>query len=173
MPFYYYHIPLLSGVTVDMVEFLTLSLNRIPALAGIKFSDPDLSEFRLCQDFAEGRFDILFGSDEMMLGALAMGAKGAVGSCYGFAAPLWNKIIAAFEIGDAASALDLQTTATRLVRFLNTNPGPFQTVVKQVVWPELGFEIGTLRKPQTVLTPEQVAAARTAFRESGFIELIH
>ena len=43
----------------------------------------------------ESRFDVLWGTDEMLLSALATGARGAVGSTYNYAAPLYLKIIAA------------------------------------------------------------------------------
>ncbi len=172
LPFYYYHIPRLTGITADMPAFLALATDHIPNLAGIKFSDPDLSQFRLCQEFENARFDILFGCDEMMLGALAMGAKAAVGSSYGFAAPLWNRIIAAFDKGDSSTALAHQSTATRLVRFLDSEPGPYHATVKQVLWPELGFELGTLRQPHAILSPQQISSARQALQSSGFLDLI-
>lgn len=172
LPFYYYHIPRLSGVKLDMVEFLERGAKRIPNLAGIKFSDFDLAEFRSCQLAADGRFDILFGSDEMMLGALAMGGKGAVGSCYGFAAPLWLRIIEAFARGDMTAALQHQSDATRMVRFLASCPGGFQAAVKQVVWPELEFEIGALRAPQPTLSATEIERIQTAWRQSDFPALI-
>ena len=172
IPFYYYHIPRLSGVCIDMIGFMKEAREKVPSFAGIKYSDFNLSEFRLCQEFDDGRFDILFGSDEMMLGAVAMGAKGAVGSSYGFAAPLWNRILQAYSDGNTDLALQQQSIATNLVRFLDQNPGPYQAVVKQVVWPELGFDIGCLRSPQTVLTDNEVTKARQALRDSGFLEKI-
>ena len=172
LPFYYYHIPRLSGVAVNMLEFLALGGERIPNLRGIKFSDFNLSDFRLCQEFDNGRYDILFGSDEMMLGAVAMGAKGAVGSSYGFAAPLWNKILTEYEVGDTDAARKSQTIATNFVHFLNTTPGPYPAVTKQVLWPELGFEIGSLRQPLPILNDEQVQHAHIDLRQSGFLDHI-
>ena len=44
LPFYYYHIPVLTGVRFDMVGFLRRGGPRIPTLRGIKFSDPSLHE---------------------------------------------------------------------------------------------------------------------------------
>ncbi|MCZ6671770.1 MAG: dihydrodipicolinate synthase family protein [Verrucomicrobia bacterium] len=172
LPFYYYHIPALTGVHFDMVEFLELGSKRLSSLAGIKYSNTNLADFKSCQEVADGRFDLPFGSDEMMLAALAMGAKGAVGSCYGFAAPLWTRIIAAFEAGDQASALKHQSDGTRMVRFLARNPGPFQAMVKQVVWPSLGFDVGSLRAPQLQLSQDQVSMAKTRWEELGYDKLI-
>ena len=38
LPFYYYHIPQITGVDFDMVEFLQKGAERIPNLQGIKYS---------------------------------------------------------------------------------------------------------------------------------------
>jgi N-acetylneuraminate lyase len=172
LPFYYYNIPKLTGVHFDMVEFLELAGEQLPNLAGIKYSDTDLADFKSCMEVDEDRFDLPFGSDQMLLGALAMGAKGAVGSCYSFAAPLWNRIITAFEAGNNASALKHQSDATRLVRFLAKSPGSFQAMVKQVVFPSLGFDVGSLRPPQPRLTSEQVAEGKARWTEQEFDKLI-
>jgi hypothetical protein len=61
LPFYYYHIPGLTGVNLDMVEFLRQGEQRIPTLAGIKYSSPTLYEFQACANYAGGRFNLLFG----------------------------------------------------------------------------------------------------------------
>ncbi|MBK8050948.1 MAG: dihydrodipicolinate synthase family protein [Anaerolineales bacterium] len=75
LPFYYYHIPGLTGVHLDMVDFLRQGAARIPTLAGIKYSSPTLYEFQACLAFAGGRYNMLFGSDEMLLSGLAAGAQ--------------------------------------------------------------------------------------------------
>ena len=48
LPFYYYHIPHLTGVSMDMVEFLELSKDIIPNLAGIKYTSPTIHSYRCC-----------------------------------------------------------------------------------------------------------------------------
>ena len=160
LPYYYYHIPRLTGVTFDTVDLLAAVSKSVPNFAGIKFSDFFLAELMACQEFEDGRFDILFGSDEMLLGALATGAQGAVGSCYGFASPLWLKIIDAYQTGDMVQAQAWMRKAARLVRFIASDPGPFQGVVKQVIWPLLGIDVGALRFPQPTVEQSQIDQAR-------------
>jgi hypothetical protein len=118
LPFYYYNIPILSGVRFDMVDFLRKGGARIPNLRGIKFSDSHLHELLACVEFDGRRYDILFGVDEMLLGGLAFGARGAVGSTFNFAAPLYLKIIAAFDRGDLAEARRLQSLSAAMVRVI-------------------------------------------------------
>jgi N-acetylneuraminate lyase len=91
LAFYFYHIPLLSGVYLPMQELLEQAGRRIPNFAGIKYTHNDLMEFNLCLRYDNYRYDILWGWDEMLLAGLSMGAKGGVGSTYNFAAPCtWN-----------------------------------------------------------------------------------
>lgn len=170
LPYYYYHIPRMTGVSPDMSGLLAAARERIPTFAGIKFSDFYLADMVACQEFDQGRYDIVFGSDEMILGALAMGATGAVGSCYGFAAPLWQNIIDAHVAGDRELAQAWMGKAARLVRLIDREPGPFQAVVKQVIWSLLGFETGSLRLPQPSLSGEALSRAKESLDNSGFAE---
>ena len=116
LPFYYYHIPTLTGADLDMVTFLEQAGARIPNLAGLKYTCPTVHEFQACQEAAGGRFDILWGTDEMLLSALVVGARGAVGSTYNIAAPLYRRLIDAFQAGDLEQARRLQWLSANMVR---------------------------------------------------------
>ena len=118
LPFYYYHIPELSGVHANMVELLQHAPARIPNFAGIKYTAPFVNEFQTLVVASAGRFDILFGRDEMLLSGLAGGATGAVGSTYNFAAPLYRRVMAAFERGDVEEAKRCQGQAVAMVNVL-------------------------------------------------------
>ena len=102
LPFYYYHMPSMTGVSVKVSEFLRLASKRIPNLAGIKFTFEDLEDYERCLQFEGGRFDVLFGRDELLLSALDLGARGAVGSTYNFAAPLYQAIYRGLRAGRPA-----------------------------------------------------------------------
>jgi N-acetylneuraminate lyase len=67
LPFYYYHMPSPTGVGMDMVEFLQLGEKSIPNLAGIKYTASTLHEYQACLNFKDGKFDVLFGFDEMVI----------------------------------------------------------------------------------------------------------
>ncbi len=56
--------------------------------------------YQKCLRIANGRYDIPWGVDEYLLAALACGAVGGVGSSYNFAAPIYHRLIRAFEAGD-------------------------------------------------------------------------
>lgn len=167
LPFYYYHIPVLSGVRFDMVEFLRQGGPRIPTLRGIKFSDALLYEMLACIEFDGGKYDILFGIDEMLLGGLAFGARGAVGSTFNFAAPLYRKIIAAFEAGDLAEARRLQSLSAEMVRIIvgNGGRGGLKATMQFV-----GADSGHSRLPTVTTTPAQRAKMKQELAALGFFE---
>ncbi|XP_057885935.1 N-acetylneuraminate lyase isoform X1 [Melospiza georgiana] len=80
VPFYYYHIPPLTGVKIRVEELLDGIKAQIPTFQGVKFSDTDLLDLAQCIHKNEtGEFEFLYGVDEQLLGALALGANGAVG----------------------------------------------------------------------------------------------
>lgn len=167
LPFYYYHIPVLSGVRFDMIEFLRLGGSRIPTLRGIKFSDATLHEMLACIEFDGGRYDILFGIDEMLLAGLAFGARGAVGSTYNFAAPLYRRIIAAFERGDVAEARRWQSLSAAMVRIIIGNGGRGGLKAAMAL---VGADCGTSRLPTVTCTPAQRVKMKQELTELGFFD---
>ncbi|MEZ6111882.1 MAG: dihydrodipicolinate synthase family protein [Pirellulaceae bacterium] len=78
-PFYYYDIPGMTGVVLPMARFLEQGKSRIPTLRGMKYSNGNLPQLQECLRLGEGEFDVLFGSDEALLAALALGVRG--GGC--------------------------------------------------------------------------------------------
>jgi N-acetylneuraminate lyase len=167
LPFYYYNIPVLSGVRFDMVEFLRIGGPRIPTLRGIKFSDQALHEMLACIEFDGGRYDILFGVDEMLLGGLAFGARGAVGSTFNFAAPLYARIIAAFEAGNLVEARRLQSLSVEMVRVIIANGGRGGLKAAMAL---IGADCGYSRLPTVTTSPAQRAKMKKELTALGFFK---
>jgi N-acetylneuraminate lyase len=168
-PFYYYDIPALTHVNFPMPDFLAQAGEQIPTLAGIKFSNPDLMSYQLCLQAGGGRFDVPYGTDEWLLAALALGARGAVGSTYNFAAPIYHRLIQAFEAGNLAAARAEQLRSVSFIRLLlDLGPlGAGRAVMKMV-----GVDLGPARLPNTNPTPEQTARLRRNLEELGFFDWI-
>jgi N-acetylneuraminate lyase len=165
VPFYYYHIPPLTGLQFPMPDFLEAAAGRIPTLAGIKFSSPDLMAYQRCLRSGEGRFDIPWGVDEHLLSALAVGGVGGVGSSYNFAAPVYRRLIAAFEKGDLAAAREEQFRSVRLIQLL----AEFGYMAASKATLEfLGVDVGPARLPNANLTPEQRSRLAAALDRLGF-----
>jgi N-acetylneuraminate lyase len=165
LPFYYYDIPVLTGVRFSMPEFLAIASRRIPTLAGIKFTNQDMMVYQQCLHAAEGRFDIPWGVDEQLLAALAMGATGAVGSSYNFAAPLYLRLMAAFAAGDLQAARVEQFRSVQLIDLL---AGYGYMAAAKATMGFLGVDVGPARLPLTSLSPEAVGRLRVDLERLGF-----
>ncbi|RYE58956.1 MAG: dihydrodipicolinate synthetase, partial [Sphingobacteriales bacterium] len=108
MPFYYYHIPVLTAANIAMIDLLGAVNDTIPNFVGIKYTHEDFMDFLSCMNFEGGKYDMLWGRDENMLSALVLGSKGAVGSTFNYLAPLYLRLIEAFDANKLATAAALQ-----------------------------------------------------------------
>ena len=111
---------------------------------------------------------LLWGVDEALLGALAVGAVGAVGSTYNYSAPLYLKMMDAFAGGDLATARDCSLQSVRLVELL----------IKFGVLPSgkalmsfHGADCGPPRPPLSALSPDKKTELLAAVSDLGVITL--
>lgn len=167
LPFYYYHIPALTGSTLNVLEFLKRGAERIPNLAGLKYTDTKLHEFQQCLEFDNARFDVVWGCDEMLLGALATGSRAAIGSTYNIAAGLYGRILSAFAKGDFKEARRLQSLSVNMICVINQFP--FHAAMKAVLGMQ-GIPIGGCRLPQGRLSDSDINALRSSLADIGFFD---
>ncbi|MCD9527835.1 dihydrodipicolinate synthase family protein [Photobacterium carnosum] len=163
--FYYYHSGM-SGVNLNMEEFLIQADKQIPNLSGLKFNSGDLYEYQRCLRACNGKFDIPFGVDEFLPGALAVGAKSAVGSTYNYAAPYFNSIIDAFNKGDQDAVFNKMTNVIKLIKVLVE----FGGVAAGKVAMELhGINAGNPRLPLTPLSEKQKEIVVEKMKAADFL----
>jgi len=165
LPFYYYHIPELTGCTVSMVDFLQHAPEAIPNFAGLKYSSPTVHEFQRLLAAHGSQFDFLWGCDEMLLSALVVGARGAVGSTYNIAAPLFRGIIEAWSDGEVERARGLQELAVEMVAALERRP--FHPALKEVLKIQ-GLDCGACRMPLRTLDALEVESLKADLEVIGF-----
>ncbi|UCH25982.1 MAG: dihydrodipicolinate synthase family protein [Trueperaceae bacterium] len=167
LPFYYYHIPKKTGVEVDTVQLLERSARALPNLVGIKYSYTTVFELQACTEVEGGRYNVLFGTDEMLLSGLAGGAHGAVGSTYNFATPHYRRIIDAFERSDLKEAQRLQGLSVKLVReIMNYEAMPSLKAMMKLI----GLDCGASRLPLQTLSPEECEGLQRRLESIGFFE---
>ena len=144
MPFYYYHIPVLNGCYVAMIDLLKELDGEIPNFVGIKYTHEDFMDFLSCMQFQKGKYDMLWGRDENMLSALALGTKGAVGSTFNYAAPLYYALIDAFKNNDLKKAQSLQQQSIDMITLL----GKYGGIATGKAYMKLvGIDCGEFRLP--------------------------
>lgn len=165
LPFYYYHIPVMTGVSLPVPDFLRAAKDVIPNLAGIKFTHESLMDYANAVRVENGRFDVLFGRDEMLLGSLVVGAKGAVGSTYNYIAPIFNRLLEAYRAGDLVKAEAEQAKANEVIGVMIKHGGlPAGKAIMKL----LGLDCGPVRLPLRSLTAVQEKALAEDLEKVGF-----
>lgn len=163
--FYYYHSGM-SGVNLDMEQFLIEADKRIPNLSGIKFNSHNLYEYQRCLRVCDSKFDIPWGVDEFLPGALALGAKSAVGSTYNYAAKHFYSIIDAFERGEHNEVMRKMDSTLALIDVLVK----FGGVAAGKAAMELhDIDAGDPRLPIKALTNEQKEVVVGLMRDAKFL----
>jgi N-acetylneuraminate lyase len=167
LPFYYYHIPAMTGVDIPVAHFLRAARNRIPNLAGAKFTHENLMDYAECAQLEEGRYDLLLGRDELLLAGLALGVRGAIGTTYNFAAPVYRRVLYAFAANNLDEARANQARANAMISLLlrhGTLPAG-KAIMKMI-----GLDCGPVRLPLRSPTELQQNGLREELDRIGFFE---
>ena len=169
LPFYFYHIPVLSGVYLPMLPFLQAVDGRIPNFAGIKYTYESLYEYNQCQRYNNNRFDMLHGQDETILPALAMGgAQGGIGGTTNYNGRVLTGIIEAWERGDLESARELQNFAQDVIDVIARYRG--NIVAGKRIMKLIGLDLGLNRIPFRNMTSDEESAMKTELEAIGFFQ---
>ncbi|XP_073675665.1 N-acetylneuraminate lyase [Garra rufa] len=147
LPMYYYHLPSMTGVAFDAADVLNGIEQVIPSFQGVKYTGTDLRDLGQCVSYSQSRnWSVLFGVDEQLLGALVLGAHGAVGSTYNYFGRVVNQMLAAFDNGNYMQAKALQFESMEIITFAK-NLGFDVAVNKQVMSEVSGLAMGPPRLP--------------------------
>lgn len=155
LAFYYYHIPVLNGVHLPMIDLIRELDGHLDNFTGIKYTHEDFMDFQSCLTYKDGKFDMLWGRDENMLSALVLGARGAVGSTYNYAAPLYHRLINAFEQQDLRTAQALQQKAIDMISLLGKYGG---IATGKAYMKLIGLDCGEFRLPVLNMDPTAFSA---------------
>ncbi|MEP1208123.1 MAG: N-acetylneuraminate lyase [Rhizobiaceae bacterium] len=151
LPLIIYNIPALSGIDIPTEGLLDLLGDD--RIAGVKFTAQDLFQFEELRKAAANK-SFYFGTDEMFLGAAAMGTDGGIGSTYNLIGDVYVGIQKAVAEGDIDTARQLQRKANDLIAIL------FKTGVLpglKHAMNRLGVPVGPCRRPFSPPSPESIA----------------
>ena len=168
LPFYYYVIPDMTGVRLPADAVFTALSARVPNFAGLKFTGSDLMRLQSCLALAGDGRDVLFGSDEMLLAAVALGARGAVGSTYNYAAPLYQRVLAHAAAGAWDAARAEQRKSVAIVGVLYRHGG---LRVGKAIMKLIGIDCGPVRPPLRAVDDAELRAIRAGLAglEDAFV----
>lgn len=169
LPFYFYHIPALSGVFLPMLPFLEAANGRIPNLAGIKYTFESLYEYNQCRLYKNGKYDMLHGQDETILPCLAMGgAQGGIGGTTNYNGRVLTGILEAWKNGDLEKARELQNFAQEVINVICHYRG--NIVGGKRIMKLIGLDLGKNRTPFQNMTDAEEKAMQKELEAIRFFE---
>lgn len=169
LPFYFYHIPALSGIFLPMVPFLEAVDGRIPNFAGIKYTFESIYEYNQCRLYANGKFDMLHGQDETILPALAMGgAQGGIGGTTNYNGKVLAEIIEAWEAGEIDRARELQNFSQAVINVIVRYRG--NIVGGKQIMKLIGLDLGPNRTPFQNMSDVEFASMKVELEAINFFD---
>jgi len=145
LPFYYYHMPSMTGVNIEVHKLLQIVPGLIPSFAGVKYTHSDLMDMQLCLAHQQGAFQIFHGFDEILLCGLSLGVQSAVGSTYNYMGSVYMQMVEAFRMSDMETARGLQLYSVKVVQLLNQYGGAVRA--GKAIMDMIGLECGSCRLP--------------------------
>ena len=159
-PFYYYHMPSMTGARFPMEDFLRAAEKRIPNLTGVKYTWEDLEDYARAVRFDGGQFDIVFGRDEILLDGLGNGARAAIGSTYNAAAPIYLGVWRAWKEGRREEARELQLQARQMIEACRGTGWSDLPAIRALAEHRLGIDLGPPRPPLRAVSQAKMVTIR-------------
>lgn len=167
LPFYFYHIPGVSGVYLPMLPFLQAVDGRIPNFAGIKYTYESVYEFNQCKLYANGKFDMLHGQDETILASLALsGTEGGIGGTTNYNGKVLIEIMEAWKRGDLAKARELQNFSQAVINIIIRYRG--NVVAGKQIMGLMNLDLGPNRVPLQTMTKDEIAQMKIELEDIDF-----
>lgn len=154
LPMLIYNFPASGGF--DGMLNLVSEMIDDPKLMGVKHTSVNLFELERFKHLKRP-LTVFNGFDEMLIGGLAMGADGGIGSTYNLLQDDILAIYKAFKAGDLKGAMEVQTKVNRIIEAMLPY-GVF--AMEKAILTELGIPMGNCRKPFLPLSDEGKKAAK-------------
>jgi len=168
LPIILYNIPQCTGgfLRREVVE----DLAELENIVGIKDSSGNLPYLMELLEKVGDRINVLVGYDEVVLPALAAGAKGMILASANVIPDKWVKLYDAVVKGDLETARRIQMSVQKLVRIFCRYGG--NVAVKEAL-KMMKFDVGKSRRPLVkggVLSPEVREEIRLELEKLGIVQ---
>ncbi|MFP4367207.1 MAG: dihydrodipicolinate synthase family protein [Bacteroidales bacterium] len=167
LPFYYYHMPSMTGVDIPVSTIIPLARKSMPNFAGVKFTHFDLMDMQESIEISKGEVEILNGFDEILICGLSLGLKSAVGSTYNFMPSVYMDMKDAFNKNDLVKARELQNFSIKVIRILNRFGGAIRA--GKVIMDMTGIDCGPCRLPIPSMRDDEKDELKKELKEAGFM----
>jgi len=168
IPFYYYNMPAMTGVDLSVTEFLHEGKQRMPNLAGVKYTHNNLMEMAACLHLDHGAFEVLHGYDEILITGLALGAVAGVGSTYNYLPEVYAGIIEAMKKEDVKTARALQLKSIEIVNIIIKYGGGVRG--GKAIMKLIGIDCGSCRLPIRAFNEEEYELLKKDLEQINFFQ---
>lgn len=169
-PMYLYSIPqcAINDITPQIAQKIA---NRCENVVGIKYSYPDFLRVNEYLQINDGNFSVLPGADRLFLAALAMGCDGVVSGVSSVYPEPFVSVYKDFEQNDIQNARIKQKIALQYCETLKS--GADMSYFKEAL-KYRGLNVGTVRKPQLTILPEELEKLKSQLLEldQKFLETV-
>ncbi|KAL3860077.1 hypothetical protein ACJMK2_010245 [Sinanodonta woodiana] len=177
LPFYYYHLPSVTGVELNMEDFMGAAVREIPSLVGIKFSSKDLVDMIGILNIpaphrADGKLNVMFGCDEQLMAAMTLGADGSVGSTCNFMAAVYLRMFRHINDLNLVEARKEQHKSQKVCRIIYRYGSLWGNNVAALKYlmPMVGPNLGPPRPPMRKATPAEFNQFKSEISDLGFFD---
>lgn len=162
VPIVLYNVPANTGLSIPTEAVLELCDH--PQIAGLKDSSGDLARLAEIAAGVPSDFSLLAGSAGFLLGALAVGATGAISALANLAAPWIDELMRRFRCGDFERAGELQVRLAEPNRMVTAKYG---VAGLKAALDMQGLVGGPVRRPLLALNQPARDEIRSAFERAG------
>lgn len=166
LPFVYYHIPGVTGVRIPASQILKTAARQLPTFAGIKFADSDVADLQRCMAVIDDQHQIYIGNAQLIMVAMQLGIRSAIGSVYNWAAPLYLQLIEHMAAGDTDAAWRCQWLAQRAIAAVSRPAGELPGF--KAATSLRAVDCGWCRPPLATLDDRQRTSVADELRRIGF-----
>ena len=136
--------------------------------AGVKYTNLNMFEFEQCRHIADGKFEMLWGFDEMFLDSLAFGNSAGVGGTYNHCYSLYKNMTAAYSLRDMDKCRQLQHKSHQFCEILGKYRGNLSGGKRMMKF--IGLDCGPNRLPLQTISDEEEIALKKDLEGIGFFE---
>ena len=152
IPIILYNVPTRTGI--DMPVDIYAELSKVSNIIGVKEASNDITKIAKIRNACGDTFSIWTGNDDQIVPVMSMGGKGVISVLSNILPAATRNICTAAQMGDYASAANMQCQLLPLIDalFSEVNPIPVKSAMK-----EIGYDCGGCRLPLCDITPENLA----------------
>ena len=152
IPIILYNVPTRTGI--DMPVDVYAELSKVSNIIGVKEASNDITKIAKIRNACGDTFSIWTGNDDQIVPVMSMGGKGVISVLSNILPAATRNICTAAQMGDYASAANMQCQLLPLIDalFSEVNPIPVKSAMK-----EIGYDCGGCRLPLCDITPENLA----------------